>query len=143
MTEYQEARLFNMVAQLVFHNSQHEVRIRPATSNALRVVETALEPFNDSQTTPTVADLCAASGVGVTWLHQCFHDIYGISPAQFILNKRLSVARERFLDFDCPPRSVKDVALSLGFVGPGRFAQYYRRAFGELPGETFRRAGHR
>jgi AraC-like DNA-binding protein len=69
-------------------------------------------------------------------------DVYGVSPAQFILNKRLSKARERFLDVECcPPRSVKDVALSLGFDGAGRFAQYYKRAFGELPGETFRRTG--
>lgn len=56
---------------------------------------------------------------------------------------RWSAARERLFDRESPARSVKDVSLALGFDGPGRFAQYYKRTFGELPGERLQRSGTR
>ncbi|MBL4558900.1 MAG: helix-turn-helix transcriptional regulator [Rhodobacteraceae bacterium] len=88
---------------------------------------------------PTMAELCAAAGVGVTWLHKCFQEVYATSPAQYVLARRLSAVREKLLDGDDPPRSVKDAALAQGFFETGRFAQYYRRTYGERPSDTFRR----
>lgn len=86
-----------------------------------------------------MAELCAAAGVGVTRLHKCFQEVYATSPAQYVLARRLSAVREKLLDGDDPPRSVKDAALAQGFFETGRFAQYYRRTYGERPSDTFRR----
>ena len=52
---------------------------------------------------------------------------------------RLSLARDRLLDPENAPRSVKDVSLSLGFTNGGRFAAEYKALFGEKPIETFAR----
>jgi AraC-like DNA-binding protein len=141
LTDYQEARIIDGIARHILHDPTNEDASRPATSNSLRVVHKAMKAFADQDRPPTISDLCAASGVGVTWLHRCFQDVCGAPPAQYILERRLSAARERLLDRDTPARSVKDVSLALGFDGPGRFAQYYKRTFGELPSETLLRSG--
>jgi AraC-like DNA-binding protein len=81
----------------------------------------------------SLAQLCEASGVGQTWLSKFFRDIYGISPMAYLRARRLSMARSLLLDQSNPPSSVKDVALSLGFMNLGRFAADYRARFDEKP----------
>ncbi|MNT90898.1 HTH-type transcriptional activator RhaS [compost metagenome] len=52
---------------------------------------------------------------------------------------RLDTARSRLkMDADA---SVTEVALSVGFGHLGRFSEYYRERFGELPRETRRLGG--
>lgn len=84
----------------------------------------------------SLAELCDASGVGQTWLSKCFRDSLGISPVAYLRARRLSMARARLLDRVNPPVSVKDVALSLGFMNLGRFAADYRALFEENPSDT-------
>jgi AraC-like DNA-binding protein len=103
------------------------------------VVRRALEVFADRTYSPSISELCHAAGVGETYLYQSFVSILDVTPARFIRMRRLSEARRRFLDSDAPPRSVKDVALSLGFAESGRFSQYYRATFGEYPSQTLER----
>lgn len=43
------------------------------------------------------------------------------------------------LDVAAPPRSVKDVALQLGFANNGRFAAAYNSHFGEMRSDTLAR----
>jgi AraC-like DNA-binding protein len=87
----------------------------------------------------SLADLCAAAGVEKSRLHQCFVEIHGVSPAQFLLKLRLSGVRERLLDRADTPLSVKDAALRFGFVSLGRFSGYYASLFGEYPHQTLER----
>jgi AraC-like DNA-binding protein len=105
----------------------------------LHVVAKAIAKDRDTMVPPSVADMCAAAGVGEAWLHKCFVELYGTSPMRHLLLRRLSKARERLLDQENPPPSVKDVAISLGFIEGGRFAQRYKSLFGELPSVTLRR----
>ncbi|MGD9295707.1 MAG: helix-turn-helix domain-containing protein [Roseobacter sp.] len=139
LPDHLEALIIEDIAQYLYQDPAREAVVRPALSQSLRVVDKALDAFRNNAATATISDLCAASGVGVTTLHRAFCEVHGVSPAQFLLKKRLSAARELLLWPDLNPRSVKNVALSLGFEGSGRFAQYYKRAFGELPGETLLR----
>lgn len=87
----------------------------------------------------TLSDLCSAGGVGVASLHRCFVEIHGVSPMRYLRAHRLSLARDRLLDPIDPPRSVKDVSLSLGFLNGGRFAASYAARFGEMPATTLAR----
>ena len=87
----------------------------------------------------SLEDLCSAAGVGQAWLHKCFVEIYGIPPMGFLRAYRLREARSRILDTVSPPRSIKEVALALGFFNGGRFAADYRALFSENPAETLAR----
>ena len=106
---------------------------------SLEIVRLAEEAWGQKTTTASIAEMCQASGVSERWLRKSFHDVFGISPNQYIKNRRLNDARNLLLDEECKPRSVKEVALSLGFWGSGRFAQEYRALFDELPSTTFAR----
>jgi AraC family ethanolamine operon transcriptional activator len=114
-----------------------------ASPNAIRVVRAAEKACRDLAHPPSIADLCATAGVGEVWLHKCFVEVYNTPPARFLLRRRLSAARNRLLDPDTPARSVKDAALSLGFMEAGRFAQHYKALYGENPGQTLLRSQRR
>ncbi len=134
-----EDELFSAIANLLSTVVDgHPVR-NPIRSSALSIVRAAERVFEADHTrSPRLADLCAASGVGQTWLHKCFLDIYGCSPGTYFQARRLSLARDRLLDAGVPPVAIKQVALSLGFVNSGRFALEYRERFGENPSDTIR-----
>lgn len=87
----------------------------------------------------TLKDLCAVTGASPAWLHRCFCHVYGISPIAYLRARRLREARSRLLDPATPAKSIKDVALSLGFSSSGRFAAEYREIFDENPSETLAR----
>jgi AraC-like DNA-binding protein len=136
-----EDDLFSAIADLLLTVcDSHPVR-NPVRSSAIEIVRAAERIFEADQTrSPRLADMCAASGVGQTWLHKCFLDIYGCSPGIYFQARRLSLARERLLDPSLPPTAIKQVALSLGFINSGRFAFEYRERFGENPSDTLRAA---
>lgn len=88
----------------------------------------------------TLERLCHATGVGARCLQKTFEVRHGTSPLDFVMQRRLEAARERLLR---APRGAQviDIALDVGALHMGRFAQRYRRAFGEPPSATLRR-GH-
>ena len=105
--------------------------------DALQVAAAAKRALEGSQTqTASLADLCAASGVGQTWLHKCFVEIYGEPTQSYLRSRRLTAAREQLLNRLSVPISVKQVALSHGFTNFGRFAAEYRDRFGENSSST-------
>jgi AraC-like DNA-binding protein len=112
--------------------------------NATRIVKTAREALRAAgQDHLTISDLCKSVGVGRTWLHQCFVEVYGVSASQYLKNHRMTRAREWLLDPIAPPTAVKDAALTLGFCTSGRFAREYKGMFGELPSKTLHRTRER
>lgn len=88
----------------------------------------------------TLAELCAQAGVGKSRLSECFSEVYGISPARHLRQRKLTQVRSHLMDAINPPVSVKDVALFHGFRNNGRFAASYRHCFGELPSDTLANA---
>jgi AraC-like DNA-binding protein len=134
-----EATILSVMGQLLLSNQSTPMADDQGSGGALQVVRRVQSCFAVPEHPATLAELCAVAGVGVTWLHKCFQEVYGISPVQYVLARRLSAVREKLLDGDDPPRSVKDAALAQGFFETGRFAQYYQRAFGERPSDTFRK----
>ena len=72
-------------------------------------------------------------------LYALFDRQLGVTPKQYIRQRKLERIRACLSDPSCTVRSLTELALDYGFLHLGRFAESYRQQFGELPSETFRR----
>lgn len=66
-------------------------------------------------------------------LYALFERQLGESPRQYIRRLRLERIRACLEDPGCRVRNLTELALDFGFAHLGRFAEQYRRQFGELP----------
>ncbi len=89
----------------------------------------------------TVADLCVELGVSRRTLQYSFQEVLGINPVRFLRALRLNGVRRDLRNAARPADSVQDTAAKWGFWHLGHFVTDYKRMFGELPSETFRRKG--
>ncbi|KRF02103.1 AraC family transcriptional regulator [Frateuria sp. Soil773] len=87
-----------------------------------------------------VNEMCNAAGVSERALRYAFEDLLGISPNRYLSMLRLCTACRSLALSDVSRRSVKSVALSCGLWDLSRFADSYRRVFGELPHDTLMRS---
>lgn len=85
-----------------------------------------------------VADLCVETGWSRRTVHRVFAERFGVSPAHYMILRRLSEARFALRDAAAGTLSVTDAARRNGFAEMGRFAGQYRQLFGELPSATLR-----
>ena len=76
-----------------------------------------------------IAALCAALGTSRATLHRCFTKQYGTSPGAYLLQYRLTGARE-LLEHG---QSVKATALSCGFRDPLYFSRLFKATTGASP----------
>lgn len=86
-----------------------------------------------------VNEMCNAAEVSERALRYAFEDMLGISPNRYLSMLRLCTACRSLAASDVSRRSVKSVALSCGLWDLSRFADSYRRVFGELPHDTLMR----
>ena len=87
----------------------------------------------------SIADLVAHCGVPERTLRKHFRAFIAVSPLTFWRQLRLAAARACLLE-GSNDTSITEVAARFGFGHFGRFAQDYRRHFGETPSETLRRS---
>ena len=86
----------------------------------------------------TTADVAEAVGVSVRSLQEAFANHLGTTPMAHLRGIRMRrIHAELRLGGDGV--TVTDVALRWGVTHLGRFAQEYRRMFGESPSQTLRR----
>lgn len=86
----------------------------------------------------TVSELAAWAGMSVAVLQREFRKT-GHTPRVFLHTLRLDRARATLMAPHAAT-TVADVAHAFGMQHLGRFSQYYRERFGELPSETLRRS---
>ncbi|MGI9824512.1 helix-turn-helix transcriptional regulator [Agromyces sp. Marseille-Q5079] len=86
----------------------------------------------------TMEQVAASASVSTRGLHRAFVHELGEPPAAYLRRLRLQGARIDLLAADHAV-TVVTVARRWGFAHASRFAQAYRRAFGEYPSETLRR----
>lgn len=82
----------------------------------------------------TVTDLCRLAGVSERNLEYLLRSATGFTMQQYLMNHRLHRARAMLMKGEY--EQVKDVAIACGIPHAGRFSQYYKRLFGQLPRET-------
>ncbi|MDR3529071.1 MAG: helix-turn-helix domain-containing protein [Rhodopila sp.] len=82
-----------------------------------------------------------AIGVSSRTLRMACQEQYGVSPTQYLLLRRMRLARRALRQADPDVTRVTDVATELGFWELGRFAVKYHQIFGETPSTTLKMAG--
>jgi AraC family ethanolamine operon transcriptional activator len=85
----------------------------------------------------SIEDLCRALQVSRRTLQYSFQDVLQVNPVRYLRALRLNGVR-RTLKLAQPQASVHDIAARWGFWHMSRFADDYRRMFGELPSQTAR-----
>mgnify|MGYP000957836995 CR=1 FL=1 len=93
--------------------------------------ERAMEPLK-------ISAVAAELGVTVRSLQLAFRKARGCSPLQFLINRRIALARDRLLDPNLSA-NVQAVAADCGIVDLSRFSARYKATFGETPSETLAR----
>ena len=86
-----------------------------------------------------IRDVIEACGCSGSLLHRAFQRHRGYTPNQFLASQRLEAARRRLLS-PSQHDTVTSVALDCGFAHLSRFAERYKRRFGEYPSNTLRNA---
>lgn len=86
-----------------------------------------------------MSNLCKISGISERSLQYAFRDAFGMTPNETMLHRRLHFVRQVLLVSDTQNASVTEVAMQFGFSELGRFANRYKRLFGELPSQTLAR----
>lgn len=105
----------------------------------VRIVRHFLELMDERQAEPLyVSDACATLGVSQRTLHQSCQRELGVGPKQYLLLRRMHLARRALKEERARQGTVTEVATRFGFWELGRFAVAYRRLFGESPSETLR-----
>jgi AraC family ethanolamine operon transcriptional activator len=86
-----------------------------------------------------LGDIGKATGVSDRSVRYAFTELLGMSPTRYLSMLRLSAACKRLSCADGSQHSVKSIALDCGLWDLSRFADSYRRLFGELPRDTLMR----
>ena len=84
-------------------------------------------------------DLAERAHMSLRSLYALFERQLGITPLQYIRQRKLERIHNCLSDSNCPVRSLTEVALDYGFVHLGRFSKSYLLQFGELPSQTLKR----
>jgi AraC family ethanolamine operon transcriptional activator len=85
-----------------------------------------------------VGELAAAAEVSERTLRRAFNEYYGTGPVRYLQLRQLQQVRRTLQAADPEEISVTDVLAGHGEWEFSRFAQRYRRLFGEFPSETLR-----
>lgn len=86
-----------------------------------------------------ISELSRATGVPARTLQAAFQRELGVTPSRYLMRLRLERARRALQAADSRDATVAAIAYAEGFGNLGRFAEQYRRRYGELPSVTLRR----
>ena len=84
-------------------------------------------------------DLAVQAHMSQRSLYTLFERQLGVTPLQYIRQRKLARVHACLSDPSCTVRSLTELALDYGFLHLGRFSESYRLQFGELPSSTLKR----
>ena len=79
-----------------------------------------------------IRDLAVVAGLSVGHFHRAFRSTTGLTPLQFIMERRVEAASRLLAD---PGLTILDVALGVGLSSPSHFARTFRSVMGMSPSE--------
>lgn len=127
-----EARVVGWAADLL----TSELADRGGHDPGLRRIRKAEEWIDENLARPiTLGDLCDVAGLRARSLQIGFLRHRGLTPMQFVTNRRLLRAR-LLLGRAQAPTTITEIALACGFSHLGRFSALYRSAYGTTPSAT-------
>ncbi len=117
------------LAQYFFSRFLSTNNVSSKASNFIPV----LEYINKNLATPiSNADLCKIMCLSETYFSNLFTQQFGISPKQYVLQKRVSAAAKALLETD---KTVKEIAMSLGYDNEMYFNRIFHKITGTPPGK--------
>jgi transcriptional regulator GlxA family with amidase domain len=135
--EFEDLLVQSLLLGLPHSYSQHLARQNATAAPAnVRRAEEFLRA--NAEETVTIEKIAQAAGCSVRALQLAFRRFRHITPMEALRHIRLAQAREEIGRSD-PSQSVIEIAAKFGFTNQGRFANQYKRAFGEYPSEALRR----
>ena len=126
-----KAELFGMLPSLagdVLHHNKIEL---PKTSNEIAQLLPAVE-FMDKhwKDNPPLEMIARQVSLTPNYFHNIFHDRFGLTPYNYMLQKRMALAKELILSGNF---SVKQVALQCGYECPYHFSKIYKTYYKIAP----------
>lgn len=97
----------------------------------------------DLASTPTTEELCQQLGVSPRAMQYAFKELMGVGVAQYIRARKLNAVREELIRRRGENVTVWAIAASYGFGHASRFAEQFRRQFGQYPSAVLRSGGDR
>lgn len=76
------------------------------------------------------SELAASCGYGYDYFRHRFRELYGMSPQQYVMNKRLQQSEQYLLHSDC---NCTEIAYLCGFSDSAQFSTLFRKAYGVSP----------
>jgi AraC family ethanolamine operon transcriptional activator len=133
-----EARVLRLLSTMLQNHLSTAHTLSPPTTRSY-VVEKAAQYMEARLAEPLeIPDLCRALRVCPRTLRYSFEEVLGVSPTEYLMSLRLGRVRRALLH-SSKSASVKYIASRFGFSHMGRFARFYREAYGEKPSETLQR----
>jgi len=142
------ARLEEFIVHALLHGQPHNYRDAIADDHraaAPKQVRRA-EAFINAHPRETIrlAQIADAAGCSIRALQLAFRTFRDTTPMTLLKQTRLARAHSELSQSDPEATTVTEVAIKYGFYNVGRFAQDYKRTFGQPPSETLRlRLGRR
>ncbi len=124
------AQLFLKLVWLLAAQTEKEQETLPGTAKLHAAVE-YIHIHYDRKI--SLMDLCNCSGYSPAHLRRLFVRQFGVSPQEYILRKRMEVAKEALLDI--PEKSMEEVAESLGLCSASYFCKLFKQSVGMTPAE--------
>jgi len=124
------------------HNGRRQDRSREARRVAQRrsVMRRAEEYLRANISgTFSLSELADAAGTSARTLESRFLETYGVTPLTWFRSMKLNEIHKELQRSRGTGQRVSDIAMRLGFLHFGRFAEEYRRLFGECPRDTLTR----
>lgn len=84
----------------------------------------------------TLGEVTRATGIGATRLSRLFRHYQGLSPYQYLLRRKMSLAAELLMN---PATLVKEAAAQVGFTDPYHFSRCFKQVHRVAP-KTFQRS---
>jgi AraC family ethanolamine operon transcriptional activator len=137
-----QQRVLDAVVTVAASASGSRCRL-PAPSTRAYIVGRTIDFIEAHLADPiSIRDMCAAIRVCPRTLSYAFAGVLGASPKSYLMATRLNRAFRDLADGRAGA-TIESIAARWGFSHMGRFAKYYRAAFGERPSDTYRKRGTR
>ena len=131
-----ESRLALVVERLAWHlTGRPDVAVGEPEMAVARRAREVLD--DDPAGVRGIAAVAQTVGVSTAHLVRSFSRSYGIAPHQYLLGRRLDLARRRLLAGD----ALIDVAVATGFHDQSHLARHFKRLLAVTPGRYQRSAG--
>ena len=98
-----------------------------------RILEAARLLTGDLETSPDLNQLAQSVGMCRSKLHRCFQMFYGVTPFEYLRNRRLETAMDYLMD---GRMSVTEAAFAVGYSCPSYFTKVFKKYFGHLPSKN-------